>query len=182
MFVAVSGWGVGPILWEAVVVSVDQLLDAYEVAVRARVEGLRERAGLVAVELAEAESELERAVITRATLAAVLAEGGRGSTALQAVDVLAAAGADAGAGAGRGSVPMWQVGMGGVDLPVKYRSVWQAVVDAGGPLRAGQVAAALGWESSRSVVEGLRYRLKRLVATGWLSELPSGAFAPGGGS
>jgi hypothetical protein len=153
------------------VVSVDQLLDAHEVAVRARVEGLREQAGLVAVELAEAELALEHAVITRMTLAVVLAEGGRGSMTPQAVDVLAATGADATAGAGRGSVPVWQAGMGWVDLPVKYRPVWQAVTDTGRPLRAGQVAAVLGWDTSRTAVEGLRYRLKRLVATGWLSEL-----------
>ena len=168
-------------------VSVDQLLDAREVAVRARVEGLREQAGRVAVELAEAELALERVVITKATLAAVLAEGGCVGVSPQAVDVLAAAGAAAGeaAGAGgvrRGSVSVWRAGLGGVDLPVKYRPVWQAVCDAGVPLRAGQVAAALGWGTDRTVVEGLRYRLKRLVAAGWLTELASGAFAPGGGS
>jgi len=169
-------------LWEAVVVSVDQLLDAREVAVRARVEGLRKQAGQVAAQLAEAESALEHVVITRVTLAAVLAEGGPGSVTPQAVDVLTATGVGATAGAGRGSVPVWQAGMGRVDLPVRYRPVWQAVTDAGKPLRAGQVAAVLGWDTSRTAVEGLRYRLKRLVATGWLSELPSGAFAPGGGS
>ncbi|MBS2550796.1 hypothetical protein KGQ19_28380 [Catenulispora sp. NL8] len=175
-------------------VSVDQLLDAREVAVRARVEGLREQAGRVAVELAEAESALERVVITKATLAAVLAEGGCVGVSPQAVDVLAAAGAAAGeagaaaaaaAAAGAGGVrrvSVWRAGLGGVDLPVKYRPVWQAVCDAGVPLRAGQVAAALGWGTDRTVVEGLRYRLKRLVAAGWLTELASGAFAPGGGS
>lgn len=164
-------------------VSVDQLLDAREVGLRALVEGLREQAGQVAVELAEAELALERVVITKATLAAVLAEGSPTGASPQAVDVLAAAGAaDGGGGVRRGSVPVWRAGMGGADLPVKFRPVWQAVVDAGGPLRAGQVAAALGWGTQRTVVEGLRYRLKRLAATGWLSELPSGAFAPGGPS
>lgn len=157
-------------------VSVDQLLDAHEVAVRARVEGLREQAGLVAVELAEAELALERVVITRTTLAAVLGESGRSGVAARAVDVPAAA------GAGRGPVPVWRAELTGADLPVKYRPVWQAVTDARSPLRAGQVAAVLGWGSSRTAVEGLRYRLKRLAATGWLSELASGAFAPGCGS
>ena len=163
-------------------VSVDQLLDAHEVGLRARVEGLREQAGLVAVELAEVEAALERVVITKETLAVVLAAGGGTGVLPQAVDVLAAAGPAAGGGAGRGSVPLRRAGMGAVDLPVKYRPVWQAVIDAGVPLRAGQVAAALGWGTSRTAVEGLRYRLKRLVATGWLIELASGAFASGGPS
>jgi hypothetical protein len=57
------------ILVEAVVVSVDGLLDAHEVSVRARLEALREQAARVAVELGEAELALEHVAITRATLA-----------------------------------------------------------------------------------------------------------------
>ena len=48
------------------VVSVDGLLDAHEVAVRARVEELRER-------LADAERGLEHVLTTRQTLRSVLA-------------------------------------------------------------------------------------------------------------
>jgi hypothetical protein len=58
------------------VVSVDALLDGHEIAVRARVEELREAAALVAAQLGEAEQALEHAVITRVTLAAALAGGG----------------------------------------------------------------------------------------------------------
>lgn len=164
-------------LQEAVVVSVDGLLDAHEVAVRARVEGLREQAEQVCAELAEAELALEHVAITRATLAVVLAAGGGAGGPASDGDV-----SPAGSGAGRGPVPVWRAGLTGADLPVGYRPVWQAVTDAGGPLRARQVAAVLGWGSTKTAVEGLRYRLKRLVAAGWLSELASGAFVPGGGS
>jgi hypothetical protein len=133
--------------------------------------------------MAEAELALDRVVIARTTLAEVLAVGGRPGASARAVD------GPVSAGAGRGPVPVWRAGMGGVDLPVKYRPVWQALVDAGGPLRAGQVSAVLGWGSTRAAVEGLRYRLKRLAATGWVRELASGAFTavagalgPAGGS
>jgi hypothetical protein len=152
------------------VVSVDGLLDAHEVAVRLRVEGLREQAGRVAAELAEAELALEHVTITRATLAVVLAsDGGAGVSACDGPVAVPA-------GSGRELLPLWRAGLTGADLPVGYRPVWQVVVDAAGPLRAGQVAVLLGLEATSTKVEGLRYRLKRLVARGWIGELASGAF------
>ena len=56
-------------------VSTDSLLDAHEVAVRARVEELRQEAERVAAALGEAELALEHVAITKATLAVVLAGG-----------------------------------------------------------------------------------------------------------
>jgi hypothetical protein len=156
----------------AVVVSVDGLLDTHEVSVRARVESLREQAVRVAVELGEAELALEHVAITRATLAAVLAgNGGAG---------LGAQGADApGHGVpGSSLVPAWRADLSEAHLPAGYRQVWRALADARGPVRAKELAVVLGLEVSAAKVEGLRCKLKRLVARGWITEPAPGAFAP----
>ncbi|MFI7641920.1 hypothetical protein [Nonomuraea sp. NPDC049400] len=52
-----------------------------------------------------------------------------------------------------------------------------AVVARGQPMRARAIAGALGRPDQRSQVEGLRLRLKRLVARGWLVEHHPGLFS-----
>ncbi len=52
--------------------------------------------------------------------------------------------------------------------------------DAGRPLRAGHIAAALGISQDRSTVESLRAKLKRLTARGWLDEATPGLFTIAG--
>jgi hypothetical protein len=86
------------------------LLDAHEVAVRARVEELRERAARVAVELGEAKLALEHVVITKATLAMVLAGGG-------GVDDHGDDASSARRGGPRVPVPAWTVGLDERALP-----------------------------------------------------------------
>lgn len=148
-------------------VSVDGLLDTHEVSVRARVESLREQAVRVAVELGEAELALEHVAITRAALAAVIAGNGGAGIDARYTDV-----------PGHG-VP------GSSLVPV-----WRALADARGPVRAKELAATLGLEVSAAKVEGLRCKLKRLAARGWITESAPGAFAvastgpasPGGAS
>ena len=154
----------------AVVVSVDGLLDTHEVAVHARVDSLRERAARVAVELGEAELGLEHVAITRATLAAAISGSG--------LDLLAqdASAAEHGASAPT-VVPMWRMGLAVAHLPDGCRLAWRAVGDAPTPWRAKEIAVALGLEVSAATVEGLRCKLKRLVARGWLTEPMPGAFA-----
>lgn len=159
-------------------VSVDGLLDAHEVSVRARLEALREQAARVAVELGEAESALEHVAITRATLALVAAGGPARGQGAQSADV-----------PGR-AVPVWRADLTEAHLPAGYRELWRAVAGVPGPVRAQQLAAALGLEVTAAKVEGLRSKLKRLAARGWIAEPVPGGFvlastgpaSPGGGS
>ncbi|GAA2281688.1 hypothetical protein GCM10010145_62300 [Streptomyces ruber] len=52
------------------------------------------------------------------------------------------------------------------------------LADAGGPLRAKQIAVRIGLDSDNlSKVAGVRSKLKRLVRRGWLTEDTPGVFA-----
>lgn len=152
-------------------VSVDSLLDAHEVAVRARVDELRER-------LAEAERDLEHAVITRQTLRVVLA--GQGDiVAGRVVDTAP----DRAAGPARrarpveaGPVVLRGEGMTEAELAESYRALWLAVRASEGGMRAGQLCRALGLGSTPAKVEGMRSKLKRLAGRGWLTESAPGLF------
>lgn len=159
-------------------VSVDALLDDHEVAVRARVEQLREQAARVAAELGEAELALEQVAITRATLAMLVA--GRGGAGVeQGSDSLGQASGVAGEPGGMRLVPQRRVDLTEAALPPEYRRLWLAVCEHG-PARAGVLAGALGLEMVPAKVEGVRCKLKRLVERGWLAEREPGVFALGG--
>lgn len=152
-------------------VSVDGLLDAHEVAVRARVEELRER-------LAEAERELDHALITRQTLQFVLA----GQDDIAAKSVVGTA-ADEGAGPARaarpveaGPVAVRGAGMNEAALAESYRAVWLMVSASDSGMRAGELSRALGLGSTPAKVEGMRSKLKRLAGRGWLVESAPGLF------
>jgi hypothetical protein len=156
---------------EAVVVSMDGLLDAHEVSVRARVEALREQAARVAAELGGAQLALEHVAITRATLALVAVGGPARGQGAQSDDV-------PGRGVSEPSlVPVWRGDLTEAHLPAGYRGPWRAVAGAPGPVRAQQLAAALGLEVTAAKVEAVRSKLKRLVARGWIAESAPGAFA-----
>lgn len=156
-------------------VSVDALLDGHEVAVRARVEELREKAARVAVELGEAELALEHVAITRATLAAVVARGGK-SLVKQGSDAPDHASYAVGGPVGARLVPQRRADLTEAALPAEYRRLWLAVCE-GGPMRAGQLARTLGLETVPAKVEGVRYKLKRLTSRGWIHESTPGVFA-----
>jgi hypothetical protein len=66
---------------------------------------------------------------------------------------------------------------GGRGLPVAYRDVVEVLADAGVPLRARQVCQAVGAGAEPRHREGMRVKLKRLVACGWLVEASPGLFA-----
>ena len=155
----------------AVVVSVDGLLDAHEVAVHARVDSPRERAARVAVELGAAEVALEHGAITRATLAAAISGSG--------LDLLAQ---DAGAAEHGASaptvVPMWRMGQAVAHLPVRRLSAGVA----GGSRRADTVAGEGDRGGTRARGErgegrGAALQAQAVVARGWLTEPMPGAFA-----
>jgi hypothetical protein len=172
--VAVPRGRVRSVLLEAVVVSVDGLLDAHEVAVRAKVEGLREEAARVAGALGEAELALEHVAITRATLAAVVAGHGASAESVQGVDAPVREGVG---GLGDPAVvPPRRPDLTEAHLPVDYRRVYSAVRETPGGVRAKQLAVAFGLEPVPAKVEGVRSRLKRLVMRGWLAESAPGVF------
>ena len=153
-------------------VSMDGLLDAHEVAVRSRVQALGDEAARVAAQFAEAQLALEHVAVTRATLAVVLAGNAGTDPQTQGADVI---------GSGEPAparVPVCRSGLTEAHLPEGYRRVWQAVVTAPGPIRAQQLAAALALPVTAAKVEGLRSKLKRLVARGWITECTPGSFAP----
>jgi len=162
------------------VVSIDGLLDTHEVSVRERVESLRAQVVRVTAELGEAELALEHVAITRATLAIVVTAAG----------AAAVPGQESEAAAGPSLVPVWRADLTGAHLPVGYRDLWRAVSGAPGPVRAQQLALDLGLQVTAAKVEGLRSKLKRLVARGWITEPAPGAFTsratapalPGAGS
>jgi hypothetical protein len=153
------------------VVSVDGLLDAHEVVVRARLEALREQAARVAAQLGEAELALEHLAVTRVTLAAVLAGNAGADPQTQGTEVTGRG------GPGPARVPTRRADLTEAHLPAEYRRVWQEIAGAPGPVRAQELAAVLGLAVTAAKVEGLRSKLKRLVARGWIAEPAPGAFA-----
>jgi len=178
-------------------------LDAREAAARGRVEALRERIAELTEQLAAEEELLSRLGITRQTVVEILgggadrgwgalvgADGGPGGVeqdgdaavgaAVRSDGPVARAGLDkvpAAVRVGAVTVPEWQAGVAEAVLPVAYRDVLEVLADAGAPLRAKQVAAALGLGGEPRSVEGLRLKLKRLVQRGWLAEPAAGLFA-----
>jgi len=182
-------------------------LEAREAAARGRAEALRARIGELTEQLAAEEELLSRLGITRQTVVEILgggdghqwgllegADGRPGGVEVEqdgdagvraalrlngpvARAALEAARAPARVGVGAVTVPVWQVGVEEAVLPVAYRDVLEVLADAGKPLRARQIAAALGLGGQRRSVEGLRLKLKRLVQRDWLTEPAVGLFA-----
>jgi hypothetical protein len=155
-------------------VSLDAALDAHEVAVRARVDALREEALRVAAALDEAEGALQRVEVARATIREALAGvvglgAGRGPAVSAAV-------CPSDGTLGSRFVPLRRADLTEDALPEYYRRVWCVLRDAG-PAKAAELAERLGLEVSVAKVEGLRSKLKRLVARGWIAEPRPGVFA-----
>ncbi|MGW5698656.1 hypothetical protein ACWEWX_50155 [Streptomyces asiaticus] len=158
--------------------SVMGLLEERERAARQRVETLQ-------AELLEAEAALERFVIARETVGQVLAEpGGCGMAPVTVPDQRPRPVT----GAVPGSVvPVWREGLDAGVLAPDYRQIMAIVADQGGKaLDCRQLAAALGLAVVPAKVEGVRSKVKRLAARGWLVETVPGRFSdaagPGGGS
>ncbi len=150
--------------------SVMGLLEERERAARQRVDVLQ-------AELREAEAVWERFVIARQTVAEVLAEpGADGETPSAVVPGQRSARV---AGAVPGSVvPAWREGLDPGVLAPDYQRLLEVLADRGGEaMDCRQLAAALGLEVVAAKVEGVRSKVKRLVARGWLVEDRPGMFS-----
>ncbi|MDH6711413.1 hypothetical protein P3T27_008171 [Kitasatospora sp. MAA19] len=149
--------------------SVMGLLEERERAARQRVEVLR-------AELQEAEAVWERFVITRQTVAEVLAEPPAGKEA----SLAGVAGERPArvAGAVPGSVvPAWREDLDPGALAPDYQRLVEALALSGEEMDCRQLAAALGLEVVAAKVEGVRSKVKRLAARGWLVEERPGMFS-----
>ncbi|MRH93297.1 hypothetical protein GFY24_38780 [Nocardia sp. SYP-A9097] len=150
-----------------------------EADARERAQGLRERIAELGEQLALEERLVSRLQVTRETMIEIL--GATGDLD-ERVESGGAGGVSPGPEFGSGSpigvvlVPQRGPGMEVSVLPEDYQDVVEVLADAGRPLRAGHIAAALGLEIAPAKVEGLRSKLKRLVARGWLNEQTPGLF------
>jgi hypothetical protein len=155
---------------------VDPLLDR----IADRRAGLWEQAERLRKELAEVEAELERVAAAELVVAQLLAETDSD--------------ADGGGGAARGgearpaapprpvlAVPHRGDGAGVEELPAGYQRI-MAIVAEEGPAGQGvackRVTAKLDLSLEPRHTEGVRVKLKRLVARDWLVETAPGRFAP----
>lgn len=174
--------------------TVDGLLDVSEVEIRAWVESLRGELARVGGQLALAQDALSRMEITRCTLAEVVGAADEGPVAA-VLAALRGHGGSSSAGApspATGSalassvVPVWRRDLSEAHLPVEYQRLWTAVRDAPAVVRVRELTVLLGLEDTAAKREGVRSKLKRLVARGWMSEEAPGCFSalacPGGGS
>jgi hypothetical protein len=160
-----------------------------EAAARKRIEEIRERIERLRENLTAEEQALSRLVVTRETVQEILGEaagerppadvdaGIAGSVGGLEGASAAAAVTSGGSPIGVVTVPAWRPGTDASVLPQAYRDVLEVLVDAGRPLRAGQLAVLLGLPAEAAKVEGLRSKLKRLVTRGWLTGDSPGMFA-----
>ncbi|WP_067479803.1 hypothetical protein [Nocardia amamiensis] len=153
-----------------------------EADARQRAQGLRERIAELSQQLATEELLLSRLQVTRETMVEILGA----AVDLDAPVALDDADADSsepmpesggGSPIGVVLVPRRGPGMESSVLPEDYQDVLDVLTDAGRGLRAGHIAAALGLEVAPAKVEGLRSKLKRLVARVWLNEQTPGLFS-----
>lgn len=163
-------------------------LDRREAVTEERVEALRRQIAELSEQLEVAEQQLSRLRITRETMDEILGEND------EVEDRRAeTTGLDSGADAnnavphdvrrrgrliGAVLVPQRVAGMDpAAVLPDDYCEIIEVLAEAADGLRAGQIAAELGIATTeRAKVEGLRSKLKRLVARGWADQQPSGKF------
>jgi len=156
-------------------------LQRREAAARQEADELRGEIARLNERLARAGERLPRLEITRETVAEILGAerpvAGRGAAAAAAAGPApgGSRGAD-GSPVGVVTVPPWRPGLAESVLPSSYRDLLEVLVDAGRPLRAGNIAAAAGLSTEKSKIEGLRSKLKRLAERGWLAEDGPGLF------
>ena len=145
-----------------------------EAAARAEADRLRARIEELSGDLARAEEQVSRLVITREEVTRVLEEPPAAEPAPQ--DGRPGGKAGPGSPIGAVAVPPWQEGAEASVLPRAYQDLLEVAADAGRPLRAGEFAAAAGLSTDKAKVEGLRSKLKLLAARGWLAAVPGGLF------
>lgn len=145
------------------------LLEKRERAARQRVEALQ-------VELQEAEAAWEGFMSARQTVADVLAEPPGGGEALVSGVVGERPARVAGAVPGS-VVPAWREGLDPDALAPDYQRLVEVLAGSGEVMDCRPLAAALGLEVVAAKVEGVRVKVKRLAARGWLAEGRPGMFS-----
>jgi hypothetical protein len=153
------------------------VLERRERVALARAEELRAELERVQAAVAEAEEAARRAVIAREETVAALAEAAE-EAGVSGPPVVSAAGT---AGP-RVEVPLWREGLGIEVLPPDCGRIVALVQEdaAGGGegVRARAMREHLGWPASDAKEQAARFRAKRLVDRGWLSEGRPGLFRP----
>jgi hypothetical protein len=148
---------------------------------------LAEQAEHLRKQLAEVEAELERVRSAEQVVAQLLTESDDQSSAQRASLSSQEAGSAAGSAAGSGSggravlvVAHRGDGVEVADLPAEYQRLVQIVAEeapAGQGVACKRVTVKLGLTTEPRHTEGVRVKLKRLVARGWLTEVTPGRFA-----
>lgn len=141
---------------------------------------LAEQAERLRKELSEVEAELERVSSAEQVVAQLLAEPDTeqdGESGGQAGEGAASGSAS---GSGRRTpapvVPHRAQAAGVEDLPADYQQMMRVVAEEG-PVACKRVTVKLGLTTEPRHTEGVRVKLKRLVARGWLTEVAPGRFA-----
>ncbi|MEV5020215.1 hypothetical protein ACIGW1_37335 [Streptomyces sp. NPDC053780] len=160
--------------------SVLGMLEERETEARVRVDGLREEVARLAGVLEAAEIELDRRVIAREELVEALAASAAETTAVTEAEAEAVSSPASVPGS---IVPMWREGLPVTVLAPDYQRILGVLEErrtAGqGPLKAREITARLGLETSSAKVEGVRSKARRLAGRGWLRLEASGAFSAG---
>ncbi|MFF2821316.1 hypothetical protein ACFVT9_38060 [Kitasatospora cineracea] len=149
--------------------SVMGLLEERERVARQRVEALQ-------AELQEAEAVWERFVIARQTVAEVLAEPPAGEEA-SPTGVTGERPARVASAVPGSVVSAWREGLDTDVLAPDYQRLVEVLAGSGEEMDCRQLAAALGLEVVPAKVEGVRSKVKRLAARGWLLEERPGMFS-----
>lgn len=147
-----------------------------EAAVRQRIEEIREQLAELNGLLEAEEDRLSRLVITRETVEEVVGEAAGTVEDLVSESGSVDPGEAAASPIGVLTVPPWRPGMTASALPTAYQDAVEILADAAAPMRAGQIATAMGLEDSAAKREGLRSKLKRLVERGWAAQDEPGLF------
>jgi hypothetical protein len=154
--------------------SVVGLLEERERAALARAEELRVELERLQAAVAEAEEAARRAAVAREEVVEALAAAPAVSDA-EAVEAVDGA-------ASRVEVPRWQQGLDRSVLPPECARIVALVQEdaAGGGdgVRARAMREHLGWSASDARDQAARFRAKRLVERGWLTEGRPGLFRP----
>ncbi|MEU9385109.1 hypothetical protein AB0D38_30935 [Streptomyces sp. NPDC048279] len=159
--------------------SVLGLLEERERAARKRVEELQ-------AELEAAQSEWDEWLIARKRVGEVWDSGETAGQEAVTVQTPEEGMAGAPSAVKPGSlVPVWREGLSTEVLAPEYQQVMGLLAEhrasGGQPLNCRDITVLLGMEVVPAKIEGVRCKLKRLVARGWAHEPSPGRFACGDG-
>ncbi|WP_329241066.1 hypothetical protein OG223_01240 [Streptomyces sp. NBC_01478] len=157
------------------------MLEERETAARVRVEGLREEVARLAEVLEAAEIELDRRVIAREELVEALAASAVETTAV--IEAEAERETVPSPSPPGSIVPPWREGLPVTVLAPDYQRILGVLDErqpAGQePMKAKEITAELGLQTTSAKVEGVRSRARRLAERGWIVQETSGMFSAG---